>query len=60
MRDISLLPTGLRHFRSGWILAAAIIVVVALATLGGLAAQLANQGGWDADSGAVGEQAAAN
>jgi hypothetical protein len=59
MPDISLSPSGGRHIRSAWILAFAIIIIVALATLSGLAAQLANQGAWDADSGAS-EQAPAN
>jgi hypothetical protein len=59
MPDISLSPSGVRHTGSAWILAFAIIIIVALATLSGLAAQLANQDAWDADSGAS-EQAAAN
>jgi hypothetical protein len=55
MRDVPLSPGGLRHVRSAWILAAAIIIA-ALATLSGLAAQLANQGAWDLET----EQTAAN
>lgn len=60
MDDISLPPTSLRHFRGVWIFVAAIIVTIALVTISGLAAQLANQGDWDADSGAAGPQAQVN
>jgi hypothetical protein len=59
MDDISLSSASLRHFRGAWIFAAAIILVMALVTISGLAAQLANQDDWDADSGAS-PQAQAN
>jgi hypothetical protein len=59
MRDMSLSPTDRRHSRGARIFATAIIIFAALAALSGLAAQLANQGAWDADGRVVGLKAAA-